>query len=224
MSRPYPKINSVWKRDERGQILTSQISTPEIELLKDIDWLWTEKVDGTNIRITHEQGAPAHIQGRTDKADIPTFLFKTLSSIADAAPFEEVFGEHEYDSITLYGEGYGARIQGVGSQYIPDGTDFVLFDVLVSGPEKDWWLRRKSVEEVGEGLGLRVAPVVLQGSIAEAVWTVREGFKSAWEGVEVPEGLVGKPLVDLFTRDGSRIITKVKHKDLTNWPKELEAL
>lgn len=41
---------------------------------------------------------------------------------------------------------------------------------------------------------------------------VRKGFKSAW-GDFTAEGLVGRPLVELKGRDGSRIITKLKYKD-----------
>lgn len=46
--REYPKIQTVWKRDDRGKIIVGEFATPEIEFLSRCDWEWTEKVDGTN--------------------------------------------------------------------------------------------------------------------------------------------------------------------------------
>lgn len=215
MSRPYPKINAVWKREPNGTIIPGEFATPEIEYLRGLDWIWTEKVDGTNIRLSWSPEGDYLIEGRTDRAQIPSFLLEGLHDVCRALPWADVFGEQELDGVTLYGEGYGNRIQGVGSQYIPDGTDFVLFDVLVEGPEKDWWLRREDVEDVGNQLGLDVVQEVFRGPIAEAIWKVKHNdFMSAWAGVEHPEGLVGRPVPDLFDRAGKRITTKVKIKDL----------
>lgn len=111
--------------------------------------------------------------------------------------------------VTLFGEGYGAKIQK-GGQYLRDRCDFVLFDVKVG----DWWLRRDDVEDVAIKLGLDVVPVVTTAPIYWAVDKVQKGFDSAWKGA-TPEGLVGRPAVDLFNRRGNRIITKIKRRDFT---------
>ena len=51
----YHKIVTVWERDPETNhkyLKTGVWAEPEFEYLKDCVWLWTEKVNGTNIRIT----------------------------------------------------------------------------------------------------------------------------------------------------------------------------
>ena len=86
--------------------------------------------------------------------------------------------------------------------------DFVLFDVWIDG----WWLKREDVEDIAEKLGIGVVPIVGQCSIWDAIGKTEDGFKSDW-GDFLAEGLVLKPKVDLFARNGRRIITKMKTKD-----------
>ncbi len=107
----------------------------------------------------------------------------------------------------LYIEGYGSGIQS-GGNYL-DHQDVVLFDVLVGGK---WWLDRENVCEVAEHLDMVIVPEIGMGTLAGMVEKVREGFKSRW-GDFLAEGIVARPAVELMTRAGERIITKLKHKD-----------
>ena len=52
-SNKYHKILSLFKRNMGGdnKFIIGEWTTPELKYLKDNDWVWTEKVDGTNIRI-----------------------------------------------------------------------------------------------------------------------------------------------------------------------------
>ena len=50
----YPKINTLFKRDEKNHIILDAFTTPEFEYLKNNEWECTEKIDGTNIRIELE--------------------------------------------------------------------------------------------------------------------------------------------------------------------------
>lgn len=208
----YHKIDSIFKRDTRGRIVETEYARPEFEYLADNTWVFTEKVDGTNIRLGYG-GDPnfrgnehSFIRGRTDNAQLPPHLLNRLVEIMRAAPFESVFD----GPVVLYGEGYGAKIQKGGGNYIPDGCDFVLFDVRVG----NWWLRRDAVEDVAQKLGLTVVPVLGKGTLTDAVEMARDGFPSArWPGVKMAEGLVLRPEVELFDRRGDRVITKIKHKD-----------
>ncbi len=209
----YPKINTLWKRDERNQIIEGDYSCPEFGFLADLPWQWTEKVDGTNIRIgwrpmdDHVDPIPSWIRGRTDNAQLPPKLVGHLIELWRSVPWAEAFPDLDVMSeVTLFGEGYGAGIQK-GGQYRADQS-FVLFDVKVG----DWWLRRPDVEDVAAKLNLDVVPVVMESTIADAVQVVKEGFSSSWVSA-APEGLVGRPVVDLFNRKGERIITKIKRKD-----------
>lgn len=211
----YPKINSIYKRDDRGRFIDGAWSRDEFEFLCDKPWQWTEKVDGTNIRLYWTpgqtfgiEGPTEFIKGRTDRAQIPPKLLSALIAIYTTVPFPDVFADAD-SGVVLYGEGYGAGIQKGGGNYRPDPS-FVLFDVKVG----DWWLKRDAVKDIGEGLGVAVVPPALEGSIADAVKAVRDDeIPSGWSGIKRPEGVVGRPLVDLFNRRGERIITKIKAKD-----------
>lgn len=216
----YHKIDSIFRRDTKGRIIDGQYSRPEFEYLADNQWVFTEKVDGTNIRLSYDakwstpDSAHHWIDGRTDNAQIPPHLLNVLIDLYRSRPwmaaFPELSRQEHPDPVVLYGEGYGAKIQKGGGNYIPDGCDFVLFDVRVG----NWWLRRDAVEDVADKLGLEVVPVLGKGTLADAVAMAREGFSSArWPGVAVAEGLVLRPEVELFDRRGERVITKIKHKD-----------
>lgn len=218
MMTEYHKIDSVFYRDGRGHVLEGRYARPEFLYLADREWLWTEKVDGTNVRLSYD-GSPqfrgnehAYVAGRTDQAQLPPHLLTRLMEVMKTAPLEDVFPDaSDVHNVTLYGEAYGARIQRGGASYLPDGVDFVLFDVKIGG----WWLRRDAVEDVAQRLGLDVVPIVGTGTLTDAVELTRTGFPSTrWTGVTVAEGLVLRPVVDLFGRDGRRVITKIKHRDL----------
>lgn len=210
----YPKINSLWMRDDRGRVILDQFAQPEYAFLADKPWLWTEKVDGTNIRIGWRpmdesvDPLPSWIRGRSDNASIPPKLLGVLVGLWRSLPWAEAFPTVDVMSeVTLYGEGYGAGIQK-GGMYRPDPS-FVLFDVNVGG----WWLRRPDVEDVAFKLGLDVVPIVAECDLHDAVGIVRDGFVSAWDEAR-PEGIVGRPAVDLWDRKGERITTKIKAKDI----------
>lgn len=202
----YPKILSIYKRAEKKpyKFIDGEWRKPWIEYLKDNEWRWTEKVDGTNIRI-HWDGDLVRFGGKTDKAQIPVFLYDRL---VEMFPNDLVASVAE-GPMTLYGEGYGARIQS-GGNYIPDGVSFILFDVRCGG----WWLRHVTVRELAERLNIRVVPVLGAGTIKAAVEAVKRGIPSSLgKGAFEAEGLVLRPMVGLKLRSGQRVIVKLKGKD-----------
>lgn len=212
--KQYHKINTIFKRDKDGKILIGEYSTPEIEILKDIDWVFTEKVDGTNIRIMWD-GENVSIGGKTDNAQIPVNLYNKLNEIfktdEKTSMFVEKFGvktEEDNIEVCLYGEGYGARIQKGGGNYIKNDVDFVLFDVKIG----HMWLNRESVEDIANFFGIRIVPIIGHGTLNDAIEIVRKGFISTW-GDFTAEGIVARPSVELSDRRGNRIITKIKHVD-----------
>lgn len=204
--REYQKIPGPFKRETEGpnrnKVIEDVFSSPELEYLSDTMWIWTEKVDGTNVRV-HWDGHKPRFGGRTDNAQMPTRLLDVLVKLFPEELFEQVFGSTE---VTLHGEGYGAGIQS-GGVYRPD-ISFVLFDVRVG----DWWLKREDIVDVAQRLGIEVVPVLVLGSIESAVDMVQRGLKSQWGGQPI-EGVVGVTQVGLLDRSGNRIMCKIKTKD-----------
>lgn len=177
---------------------------PEFEYLQDNEWEWTEKIDGTNIRVMFD-GNEIVFGGKSDNAQIPAQLVKVLQDTF--LPKLDLFKEKFPDGVCLYGEGFGAKIQS-GDNYIPDGVDFILFDVLIG----NYWLSREDVNGIADTLSLRKVHIVGKGTIAEAIELVKSGFRSVI-GTADAEGLVIRPTTGLFNRRGERIITKIKCRD-----------
>ncbi len=203
----YPKIQTLFKRDmnRNGKtLIEGEWTLPEFEYLACNAWDFTEKVDGTNIRVMFKDGVVT-FGGKTDSAQIPGKLVTRLNErfLPMADKMQEVF---DCDAC-LYGEGYGAKIQKVGEKYRSD-QDFVLFDIRVG----NWWLRRADVEDVANKLGIDVVPIIGEGTLHDAVAAAKEGFSSTW-GSFPAEGVVARPKVELNARNGHRIITKIKSRD-----------
>ena len=217
--KQYHKIQTVFLRDPETKfrtLLLGEFAKPEFEYLKDLEWVWTEKIDGTNIRIGWN-GINITYRGKTDKANIPKELFEKLIDMfkdqkdlfASAFDFEDV-PEDKWPEVIFYGEGYGRKIQK-GGNYIADGVNFILFDVRIG----NIWLTRESVEDIGNKFGLKIVPILGEGTLDEAIEFVKTGFKSTIsENPDyIAEGIVARPKVELLTRNGKRLITKIKHCD-----------
>lgn len=197
------------------RFIIGEWTTPELKYLKDNQWVFTEKVDGTNIRIMWN-GNDVVFAGRSDNAQLPYNLIQKLDehfkTMEQRKILSDIFPEEPKDeeklNVVLFGEGYGAKIQKGGGNYIADGVDFVLFDVWINGI----WLERENVEDIAEKLGLKVVPIVGYGTLNDAIEMCKKGFNSLW-GDFTAEGIVARPRVELKTRRGHRIITKVKYKD-----------
>ena len=203
----YHKIQTVYKRDPENKcktLLLGEYSMPEFEYLANNVWRYTEKVDGTNIRIIFD-GETINYGGKTDNSQIPMQLVNPLREKFD--PLLSVMREKFPDGCVLYGEGYGAKIQKGGGNYRKD-QGFVLFDVNVGG----YWLLEKDVIDVSECLDIDIVPVIGEGSLDAMVAMTEIGFKSMW-GDFLAEGIVARPKTEFLTRNGQRIITKIKHKD-----------
>ena len=209
----YPKIPGPFWRDPATNELTDQWSSPELEATADLDWVWTEKIDGTNIRVIWD-GYRVTFGGRTARAQLPITLHAWLVAHF-AGPEREQLFEQKFGSspAVLYGEGYGAGIQK-GGHYRPDQS-VVFYDVLV---DDRWWLRRDDVRDICEYFGLELIPGGWQSTLVDAIALVRTGDLASYYPGATPEGLVGSTTAGLRGRGGQRLIVKLKPRDLA--PKE----
>lgn len=240
----YQKINTIFKRDENNIIMPhEEFSVPELNWLRNCKFDATEKIDGTSIRIevtaekfyicpdVYADVFSVEYKGKTDNAQIPTHLLNHLKetypekNVLDALGLPKSItkewmiekGYERFEDIpmyTIYGEGYGMKIQK-GGNYIKDGVGFIVFDVKVG----DMYLLRDSMEDIAGKLGAPVVPYMGQFTIDEAIEFVKKGFKStiAENKDYDAEGLVLKTPDGLRTRRGERIIFKVKTCDFIKY-------
>lgn len=234
----YQKINTIYKRSQEpgpnhNKIIYGDWSQPEFEVLKDLKWEATEKIDGTNMSyeivteknpFSDEKVTVLNINGKTPNAQIPNHLLKTMQDklvienvIQTFAKENPETGEKEMPwKIELFGEGYGVKIQK-GGNYIKDHADFILFDVRITSTVegKSIWLTRQACEDIAQKLGIEIVPLIGYFTLDEAIEYVKKGFKSviAENKDYDAEGLVLRAPCGLLTRMGERIITKIKHCD-----------
>lgn len=152
----YPKIQTLWKRNEKGVIIPGDYSRLEFRNIK--WWHITEKIDGMNIRIVYKNSLDGwkpiiNFFGRHDKAVIPKELMHYLESVFTVELFQHYFPDVRY--MCLFGEGYGYKIQKNGHHYTPN-QEFILFDVFIDG----WWLKQDTVTEIADYLKIPRVPVL----------------------------------------------------------------
>ena len=180
------------------------------------------------------------IAGKTDNAEIPKNLLKHMQEkypnerilaslgLKEFIPVNK-WAEHKwvdddgvtpnYDQIpniyTIYGEGYGDKIQS-GGWYIKNGNEFIVFDVKVN----DIYLKTDARDEIATKLGAPIVPLIGYFTLDEAIDFVRKGFHSKVAEnpeVKMAEGLVLRTDLGLRNRMGNRLIVKVKYEDFQKY-------
>jgi hypothetical protein len=207
--KEYHKIQTVFKRspdDNYKTLLVGEYTNPEFEYLQNNIWEFSEKVDGTNVRIIITHEGELCYGGKTDNAQTPFDLLKALHDMFD--PMKDALVSNFPEGGIIFGEGYGPGIQKVGRLYRKDKS-FVMFDVCVG----DWWLRRDQVKSIAEQFSIDIVPVIGTGTLHDLVRIVSGGSLKSYWGDFTAEGIVARPLVELHGRNGERIITKLKVKD-----------
>jgi hypothetical protein len=219
----YPKIDTLYDRDPKTfKVIPGRLRRPEFGMIR--DWIITEKIDGTNVRVHWTRPAKSGdgivtFWGRTDAAQMPVTLVNYLLEKFAPERFSAVFPEDKdaVTRVTLYGEGYGPKIQKAGGLYRPD-LGFRLFDVRVG----EWWLEWDSVCDVADKMGIKTVPVLSiahLGSVENCVRMLKsvvaynESDSPNRDGVHA-EGIVARSSTTLFNRKGQRVMWKLKAKDL----------
>lgn len=215
----YHKINSIYHRyttgKEKGRFNRTFYADKWIEALhlSGYPFEWTEKIDGTNIRLDVDPTAESkfRLRGRTGRAEIPTGIIDYVrASELDLKLLDKYSSGKE--RVVLFGEGCGRKIQKGGHLY-SDIQRIILFDVAtIDDVGRVWWLPREAVDGIAHDLDIASASIVGYGPLWEAEELVTDGLVSLY-GDEYAEGLVCRPEPEVYTKKGSRIIVKIKHKD-----------
>ena len=218
----YPSIDTLYKlHPKTGKMQYDQLSHPEFDNV--MRWHITEKIDGTNIRVSiqrpiiGEDKLDISYKGRTDNAQLPAtlvkYLMETFTKERLAAAFPHILDKNEIVDIILFGEGYGPHIQK-GGKYRND-VSFILFDIRIDS----FWLEYENVHDIAEKLGIDVVPS----------YGVRTGF-GPFGDLEIPnesllaakngkpeilpEGIVGVSYPMMLFRNGKRVMWKARHDDV----------
>lgn len=202
----YPKIQTIWKRNAENEIIEGEHSREEFKEIQ--KWDVTEKINGTNIRINYE---PGHLQidGRTNNAEIPEHLKKVLLELFTVAIMGSVFGKKDGTSVTLFGEGYGSKIQKGGGLYRKD-AGFILFDVKIG----DWWLLRETVDDIASKLNIKSVPYIGYMDIDSIIDYVKARPESlVAEQTKIMEGVVCRTKSMMLSRNGTPVMWKLKVRD-----------
>jgi len=214
----YSKINTLWKRDKDNKfvIMPGEYSQPEFPNIT--FWEVTEKIDGMNIRVIFNKDG-VRFAGRTDKAQLPKRLLEVLAETFTVEKMAEVFDLSKSNEVTLYGEGYGVKIQKGGGDYLDDQA-FVLFDVRIDGI----WLTSESVTEMAGKLEIKRVPILNVMPIWEIEAFVQSKPRSMITRKEkMMEGVVCRSDPLVLDRLGKRVIFKLKCKDYEQLERQKEA-
>jgi hypothetical protein len=219
----YPKIDTLYDRDENFRVMPGALRRPEFAVPR--RWIVTEKVDGTNIRVGMTADGAVRFAGRTDNAQIPPHLLAYLAATFTPERMAAAFEPEK--EVVLFGEGYGPKIQS-GGDYRPD-VGFALFDVWLDG----WWLEPENVADVAGKLGIETVPAIDFGlafmdglgkfpeDAGDLAWVLEINGHGTGNSTIAgrngrerrAEGIVARTSPLLFTRDGQRLMWKLKFKD-----------
>lgn len=195
MAQYYNKINTLYKRGDKNQIIEGDFSMNEFAYLKNCLWETQEKIDGTNMSyhvfFDTELGAikSTEIHGKTENAKIPEGLLIEMKKIFDplvsyghlTEKFKQVKTLEDGTTVTswpynvvFYCEGYGAKIQG-GGRYSPT-EKFTVFDISVQSLEDapEIYLLRDSVVDICNKLHIDLVHSYGQMTINDAEKIIKD--------------------------------------------------
>ena len=178
-----------------------------------------EKIHGTSAHFKFKPGAPVRgdgIQFFSGGEKHEKFL-ALFDKAALLKAYAETFDAGTDRDVTIYGEAYGGKQQGMSATYGPN-LKFVVFDVQVG----ESWLSVPQAEDVAKKLGQEFVhyvkiPTDLAAIDAErdadSVQAVRNGMGPGHKR----EGVVLRPLVEVVKNNGSRIISKHKRAEFAEF-------
>jgi Rnl2 family RNA ligase len=228
--RKYSSIENSYREKEIKKIYDAGFAS------KDIKWVATEKVHGTNFSFICN-GQNVICAKRTSVLngeeldrfyDADIMLEKYKDNVLNL--FEELTqrGYPNLKRIQIYGEHFGGifnseKAKGYttiqkGIEYIPF-TDFIVFDIYVVDNEKENFLNWNFLKKVAEKTGFNVVPELFIGTFEECInypnffpSKIPEMYGLESKEDNIAEGIVLKPIEPLFFKTGERVILKSKNE------------
>lgn len=184
---------------------------PDILIFSEVFAL--EKIHGTSCKVRWNDGAVTFSPGGCSH--------KHFESLFDPIVLAHMFEEIGHPQVVVYGEGYGAKMQGMSATY-GKALRFVAFEVRIG----EHWLAVPQAEAVCQKLGLEFVSYVKIPATVACMDAERDkpSVQAVRNGIDEPmprEGIVIRPLIELTKNNGERIIAKHKvelHHERKNQP------
>lgn len=179
-----------------------------------------EKVHGTSAHIKRgKDGVITYSSGGASASLFRSLFDETVLKLK----LDEVFGTTYQDTITIYGEAYGGKEQGMSLTYGKE-LKFIVFDIQVGA----YWLDVLNAADTCAKIGIEFVPFfkidVSIDSLNAArdlpsVVADRRGCRNNTDkfGFNPPirEGIVVRPVFSCFDQYGERVVSKHKREEFS---------
>jgi hypothetical protein len=177
-------------------------SDNSILMLKEVYAL--EKIDGTSAHVSWKDGKLSFFAGCAS--------LEMFTRLFDLEALKSGFEALGHPEVTVFGEAYGGKVAKLAHRYGKD-LGFVAFDVKVG----DCWLSVPNAEDVVTKLGIPFVWYQRIPCTVEAIDEQRDRFSvlafRRGMGQQPREGVVLRPIIELTTNDGSRLMAKHKRAE-----------
>lgn len=167
-----------------------------------------EKIHGTSAHVSWKDGKVHYFSGGEKHTN--------FVSLFDEAELVKRFTEIGHEEITVFGEAYGGKCQGMSETYGKE-LGFIAFEVRIG----ESWLSVPQADDVTKKLGIEFVyytkiPTTIEAIDAERDRPSEQAFRNGCalrdkpETWKISEGVVLRPMIEFQINNGGRII--VKHK------------
>lgn len=211
MAHNFQKIKAPFgrKSPKDRMVDESVVSLKWVEAFKGMKFWASEKIDGTSVGIKWD-GERISFIGHTDKSQFNPRYLEYLQNRFGTPEFEScvemIFGDKP---AIIYGEGIS---KDYNVHYgFPEG-EFIMYDIQFDNGK---FAERDVVYEVASKLDIKM-PFEARMTLDEAIEYVKARPQSVLNSEYKMEGLVLRPMVELYLNNGERVITKIKVKDFVD--------
>jgi predicted transcriptional regulator len=176
-----------------------------------------EKIHGTSAHIRYSK---THAESTNPNSHELTFFsggekHENFVNLFDVSALQTAIASFGQDDVVIYGECYGGKQQGMRKTY-GDDLRFVAFDVKMNGK----WLDVRTAHTMVNYLKLdfvdyKVVPCKMAAFDAERTAPSAQAKKNGILEDKMREGIVLRPMKELYDEEGERIITKYKNPEFT---------